>query len=59
MGLSLRFPWEFQENHEAGYFEHGSLELSRKSWTGDTGLGIKNIILVKAMQVGKLAREHK
>lgn len=52
----MRFPWEFQENHEEGYFVHGSLELSRKSWTRDTDLGIKNIILVKAMQVGKLAR---
>lgn len=41
--MSLWFPWEFQENHEEGHFVHRTLELSRKSWTGEKYLGIKTI----------------
>lgn len=36
-----------------------SLELSRKRWPGGTDLEIKNIIPVKAKEVGELAREHR
>lgn len=57
--LSLRFLWEFQENHEEGYFAHRTLELSR-SWTGDRDLGINYIttMMVNAM-MGELTRGHK
>lgn len=55
VGLSLRFLWEFQENHEEGYFVYRTLELSTKSWTEDVDLGNT----IKAVGVGELPVEDK
>lgn len=65
LGWSLKVPLEFQKNYEEDYFVYRTLELSRKSWTGDTDLGFKNITTSQshgsgwASQRAQVEREEK